>query len=65
MKASDIIKMTKPGTEWLVEMRGPDPTTEGDAVCGLFHSKSQSEAESFYLLACRIIDYAMQRREGR
>lgn len=47
------LRLHKPGTEWLVELVG---RVDGEiAICGLFHSKNETEARGFYENACRII----------
>lgn len=49
------LRLTKPGTEWLVELAWPEDNEGHVAVCGLFHSKDEASARAFYELAERII----------
>jgi len=47
------LRLHKPGTEWLVELVG---RVDGEvALCGLFASKDEATAKSFYDNAHRIL----------
>lgn len=64
------LKLSKPGKEWIVELRGNTDETEGESACGLFHSTDEQSAKSFYdcahrILSCWYVDLVWQRDHGK
>jgi hypothetical protein len=49
------LKIYKPGTEWVIELRWPEDSEGHEAVCGLFASKDEQVARSFYDNAHKIL----------
>lgn len=49
------LKLYKPGSEWLVELQWPVQSDGELATCGLFASKDEATARSFYDNAHRIL----------
>lgn len=50
------VRLSKPGTEWIVELAWPEDREGHVAVCGIFYSTDETKARHCYTLACRIID---------
>jgi hypothetical protein len=63
------LRLSKPSSEWLVELIWRIDESGVEGVCGLFHSKNEADARSFYdnahrILSCWYVDIVWQ-QEGK
>ena len=64
------VKVYKPGTEWIVELRWREHVNGQEAVCGLFHSTDEDSARSFAanaerIISCWYVDQVFKNRESQ
>lgn len=63
------IKVYRPGTEWIVELRWRHHVNGEESVCGLFHSADEEAAKSFaanaeQIISCWYVDQIFKHRSA-